>query len=118
MPKTDTRSDDAKALYQRIAQAGFYGIETKILAKNERGALSELLREKAVVIIGEFLVYTTETYHAMTALILEGKSKGAMFTIADAKIHLPLSRKYMIPLLNKMEEERIVERIGDSRRVL
>ncbi|NLV85031.1 MAG: hypothetical protein GXY60_10730, partial [Spirochaetales bacterium] len=31
---------------------------------------------------------------------------------------LPLSRKYMIPLLNKMEEERIVERIGDSRRVL
>ncbi|MFA6706736.1 MAG: selenocysteine-specific translation elongation factor [Sphaerochaetaceae bacterium] len=118
LPKTDTRSDDAKALYQRIAQAGFYGIETKILAKNERSALSELLREKAVVIIGEFLVYTTKTYHAMTALILKGKFKGAMFTIADAKIHLPLSRKYMIPLLNKMEEERIVERIGDSRRVL
>ena len=46
---------------------------------------------------------------------MEGLSSGSMFSIPEAKDKTGLSRKYIIPLLNKMEEKGMVKREGDSR---
>jgi len=70
------------------------------------------------MMVESLFIYTTETYRTMTALVLKGRAAGETFTIGDAKLHLPLSRKYMIPLLNRMEEDGFIERIGDMRKVL
>jgi selenocysteine-specific elongation factor len=49
---------------------------------------------------------------------LDGLSSGAAFSIPEAKERVGLSRKYIIPLLNRMEEDNLVRREGDQRVVV
>jgi selenocysteine-specific elongation factor len=111
-------SSAAKELLGRIEKSGMQGFPVKDLQKSEKELLGKLLDTRKVMMVESLFIYTTETYRTMTALVLKGRAAGETFTIGDAKLHLPLSRKYMIPLLNRMEEDGFIERIGDMRKVL
>ncbi|NOY08705.1 MAG: selenocysteine-specific translation elongation factor [Spirochaetes bacterium] len=64
------------------------------------------------------IYYSKESYSKLTALILEGYNPGDRFTIPEAKERTSLSRKYIIPLLNRMEKDGYVKRDGNERVVL
>jgi selenocysteine-specific elongation factor len=113
-----TISPQAETLLGKITAKGMFGYEIKLLSREEKQTLGELLRDEQAIIIGEMFVYSSEIYVTIVKKIIGQKKKGDLFSIADAKQHVNLSRKYMIPLLNKMEEQKLVARIGDMRKIL
>ena len=82
------------------------------------GARSELRNlarmEKVVALEGE-IYFSRESFDALARVILEGLDAGTSFSIPEAKEKTGLTRRYMIPFLNKMEEKGLVRRDGDSR---
>ncbi|MBN1412068.1 MAG: selenocysteine-specific translation elongation factor [Spirochaetales bacterium] len=84
----------------------------------EPGAKTELRNlvriEKAVVLEGD-IFFSKDRFNALTRRILDGLSAGSVFSIPEAKEKTGLTRRYMIPLLNKMEEKGMVKREGDCR---
>ena len=77
--------------------------------------LRNLVRLGLLVALEDGIYYPREMYDSLSALVLDGYSKGGRFTIPQAKARTGLSRKYVIPLLNKMEEEGRVKRDGNER---
>ncbi len=107
----------AKQLLQKLHASGMQGMEVKHLTRDDRGILRILVREGYVAVLDGSILYPRETYASLISSILKGKQIGDHFSIADAKKHVPLSRKYMLPLLNTMEEDGYVVRVGDMRKV-
>ena len=77
--------------------------------------LRNLTRLEKVVALEDDIYYSTENFKNLTDRILAGLSPGTSFSIPEAKEKTGLSRRYMIPLLNKMEEKGMVRRDGDNR---
>lgn len=75
-------------------------------------------RENLIIPLTDTLFYSRGVYDEVAAVILDGMSKGDRFTIALTKERTGLSRKYIIPLLNRMEEEKRVKREDNERIVL
>ncbi|MCD6122628.1 MAG: selenocysteine-specific translation elongation factor [Spirochaetales bacterium] len=64
------------------------------------------------------IYYSRRRYNELILKILTGLKNGDKFTIPEAKERTALSRKYIIPLLNKMESEGYVKRDGNYRIVI
>ena len=64
------------------------------------------------------IYYSAELYQQLLATILDGLAVGERFTINLARERTGLSRKYIIPLLNKMELDRWVRRDDTDRIVI
>jgi selenocysteine-specific elongation factor len=64
------------------------------------------------------IFYAKEAYDTLGAEILAGRKTGDRFSIPEAKERTGLSRKYMLPLLNRMEKDGLLRREGDVRVVL
>ena len=79
--------------------------------------LRNLTRLGKVVALEGDIYYSAENFKALADRILEGLAAGSSFSIPEAKERTGLSRRYMIPLLNRMEEDGMVRRDGDSRTV-
>ncbi|MFW5747341.1 MAG: SelB C-terminal domain-containing protein, partial [bacterium] len=77
-----------------------------------------LVREGLLVQLEGGLYYRPEAYAALRDKILVGLSSGASFTIPEAKDRSGLTRKYIIPLLNRMEADKFVRRVDNQRIVL
>jgi selenocysteine-specific elongation factor len=80
--------------------------------------LSTLVRLGLVVPLEGGLFYSRATYDAINAEVLAHRRQGDRFTIPEAKDRTRLSRKFMIPLLNRMEKDGLLRRDGDARIVL
>jgi selenocysteine-specific elongation factor len=97
---------------------------TQILAGGRTGfqgpspELNTLVRLGLVVPLEDGIFYAKETYDALGAEILAGRKAGDRFSIPEAKQRTSLSRKYMLPLLNRMEKDGLLRRDGDARVVL
>ena len=121
--KTNSNNSQISALSKKlladIDAAGKAGFD---LSKNQiKGAAAEirqLARAGMVVTLSETLIYSERVYNSICKDILEGLTSGDTFDIAHAKNHTGLSRKYIIPLLNRMEEKKLVVREESMRRVL
>ena len=116
--KQDDLPKEAQRLLAKIEHAGLCGFETKALAREEKPVIGILLQKELIVILDGSFIYSLEMFRQITSLVLQGRKIGDLISIADAKAHLPLSRKYMIPILNQMEREKFLMRIGDARRIL
>lgn len=57
-------------------------------------------------------------YERLSRAVLAGRAAGERFSVGQAKDRTGLSRKYILPLLNRMEDEGLVKREGDVRVVL
>lgn len=109
----------SKKLLAAIDASGKTGF---VLSKNSiKGAASEirqLSRAGMAVPLSESLFYSEKIYNSICKEILGGLKSGDTFDIAHAKNRTGLSRKYIIPLLNRMEEKKLVVREESLRRVL
>ncbi|HAK47156.1 MAG TPA: selenocysteine-specific translation elongation factor [Spirochaeta sp.] len=114
-----TLSKAAAQILKETELAGKAGLD--IAKKKIPGAnkdLRILTRAGLIVPLTETLFMTEKVYTELCSVILKGLKKGDTFDIAQAKERTGLSRKYIIPILNKMEERKIVKREENLRRVL
>jgi selenocysteine-specific elongation factor len=75
----------------------------------------ELIRLKHLVSLDGNIVFHKKIYEELTNSIMrlfDGRDK---ISISDAKEATGLSRKYLIPLLNRIERDGLIKRLGDFR---
>jgi len=92
-----------------------------ILAKGRTGwegqhpELNTLVRLGRVVPLEDGIFYARETYERIATEILAGRTSGDRFSVPEAKERTGLSRKYTLPLLNRMEKDGLLHREQDAR---
>jgi selenocysteine-specific elongation factor len=112
-------SPAARELLETMRKNGIAGLE---LSKDMKPGAAKELRNLcrlgfAVSLEGE-IYYAAEIYQALVKLVLSDLAPGRTFSIPEAKERAGITRKYMIPLLLKMENEGYVKRDGDVRVVV
>ncbi|WP_211826873.1 selenocysteine-specific translation elongation factor [Kistimonas asteriae] len=115
----DDLGHDGQQLLGRIRAAGKDGFEAdKEKVVGGQKLLRNLVRLGFVVAFEGKIYYATELYDQLLRDILAGFGEGERFGINLARERTGLSRKYIIPLLNKMELDRWVRRDDNDRIVL
>ena len=77
--------------------------------------LSVLIDQGEVVRVADSVVFTAAAYKEMTDRIVEHLSTHGSITVADARTMFDTSRKYVLPLLEHMDQMQITRRMGDER---
>ena len=77
--------------------------------------LSALVEQGKVVRVGDSVVFAAAAYQEMTARIVEYLRGNSSITVAEARTLFDTSRKYILPLLERMDQEQITRRNGDER---
>ena len=105
-----------RQLLQDLRKAGANGLELrKMKITGARKELRNLVRaDRAVSLDGE-IYYDRETYLELVKKLTESLEWVRVLSLAEAKSRTALSRKYIIPLLNRMESDGYVKRSGDER---
>jgi selenocysteine-specific elongation factor len=113
-----TLSPLARRLLEDLLRAGTEGLEPqKLKVAGAQKELATLARTGLAVSLDGAIYYAAETYALLARAILAGRAAGELLELAQAKKASGLSRKYLIPLLNRMELDGYVKREGDARRV-
>lgn len=110
----DLENDMFRDILKKLSRADIQGVELRKTPLDTRLVKPLVKAGKAVLLEGDIL-YHRDVYDRLSSDILsllEGKEK---ITIADAKAKVPLSRKYLIPLLDRMEKDGMLKRYGDYR---
>lgn len=108
----------ARGLLDELKAAGQAGLEPKKLkVAGVRKEPGTLVRTGLAISLDGSIYYDGETYRSLVRSLLAGLPVGAELKLAEAKARSSLSRKYLLPLLNRMEADGLVKREGDLRRV-
>ena len=74
------------------------------------------LQEKGdVVKVNETVVFTTDAYDDMVGRIIAHLQENGSVTVAAAREIFGTSRKYVLPLLEYLDQQRVTRRVGDER---
>ncbi len=103
-----------------LAEAGgLKGLASReVTAPGSQKEFQNLCRMKKLVFLGDGLYYSRPVYEKVSRRIQEYFSGKEAFPIADARELTGLSRKYLLPVLNLMQEEKRLVREGDLRRII
>lgn len=105
-----------RQLLRDLKAAGTRGLElSKLKIAGARKELRNLVRTDLAVSLDGDIYYEKEIYLSLVQTCLAGLEAGGTLTIGEAKNRTNLSRKYIIPLLNRMESDGFVKRSGDER---
>jgi selenocysteine-specific elongation factor len=105
-----------RQLLRDLQAAGIRGLElSKLKIAGARKELRNLVRTDLAVSLDGDIYYEKEIYFGLVRTCLADLESGSTLTIAEAKSRTSLSRKYIIPLLNRMESDGFVKRSGDDR---
>lgn len=77
--------------------------------------LNALIDLGKVVRVNESVIFVTAAYQAMTERIMAHLREKGSITVAEARTMFDSSRKYILPLLEYLDQQRITRRIGDER---
>lgn len=109
-------SPTAKKILEMLEEHRDRGLQLKEIIEPEvRKEMRNLVRIKRVVALEGEIYFSHNRFDALVRDILGDLSPGTSFSIPEAKEKTGLTRRYMIPLLNKMEENGMVKRDGDRR---
>ncbi len=121
-PNGDGASSLPKALAElarRLEAAGEEGLDLgPEAAPGAKSSLDALCRADRAVSLDGRLFLSPEAYRAFVRAILGRRPAGSRFGVGEAKAATGLSRKWILPLLNRMESDGRVRRSGDERIVL
>ena len=113
------------AIEDALGKAGLEGLSLQSLHVQVRhqqkaceNAVRVMVQEKAAERLGQGLLVDRPSLDKFRALAKERFRTGATLDVAEVKDLTGLSRKYVIPLLEWLDKERITRRIGASRIVL
>ena len=77
--------------------------------------LAYLQERGDVVKVNATVIFTSAAYADMAARIVSHLQENGSVTVADARTIFGTSRKYVLPLLEYLDRQRITRRIGDER---
>jgi selenocysteine-specific elongation factor len=105
-----------RQLLRDLREGGERGLElNKLKVAGARKELRILARAGLAVPLEGDIYYEKQIYLDLVRRCLEELEVGGTLTIARTKERTGLSRKYVIPLLNRMERDGFVKRSGDDR---
>jgi hypothetical protein len=105
-----------RQLLRDLQAGGSRGLElSKLKIAGARKELRALVRADLAVAMEGDIYYAKGVYRELIRSCLAGLEVGGILTIAQCKERTGLSRKYVIPLLNRMERDGFVKRSGDER---
>jgi selenocysteine-specific elongation factor len=112
----DALPDEKKAVLDTLLGRGIEGAELdRSVDDAEKRHLGDLIRLGFAVSLDGNIVLHREVYEELKRKVMtlfDGKDK---IGIAEAKDATSFSRKFIIPLLNRMESDGLIKRIGDFR---
>ena len=116
LPKT---SPFGRKLLQDLRDAGETGLNPSRLKIDGAEKEFRKLNKLGYAVSLDGVVYLSiEAYEKHVGAIVKGRKTGDKITISDARENTGLSRKYILPILNRMEAEGYLKRVGDARIVL
>ena len=77
--------------------------------------LGVLVDQDKVVRVGDGVIFDAVVYREMTARIVQHLKDHGNITVAEARTMFNTSRKYILPLLEHMDQQQITRRTGDER---
>jgi selenocysteine-specific elongation factor len=114
---TEENLPDAKrAALEEFHARGDQGMELdKITDDRKKRDIGELIKLDFLVSLDGNIVYHRKVYDDMKKKILSLFDSRDKISVVEAKAAAGLSRKYIIPLLNRIEREGLIKRLGDFR---
>ncbi|MCI0878593.1 MAG: SelB C-terminal domain-containing protein, partial [Chloroflexi bacterium] len=77
--------------------------------------LGVLVDEGKVVKVNESVVFAASAYQEMADRIVEHLRSQGSITVAEARTMFNTSRKYILPMLEHLDQQRVTRRVGDER---
>ena len=77
--------------------------------------LGVLVDQDKVVRVGDGVIFDAAVYREMTGRIVQHLKDHGNITVAEARTMFNTSRKYILPLLEHMDQQQITRRTGDER---
>ena len=77
--------------------------------------LGALIDQGKVVKVNESVVFAASAYQELTDKIVAHLEDKGSITVADARTMFDTSRKYILPLLEHLDQQRVTRRVGDER---
>ncbi|QBF83695.1 selenocysteine-specific translation elongation factor [Shewanella maritima] len=109
----------SQSLLAKVRDAERAGIAAdKQLVGNDKKLIKNLARLKYVTLLDDHIYYDTQLYNQLVEDVLSGCEKLDLLSMAQIKDRSHLSRKYAIPLANRMERDGWVRRQENDRLVL
>ncbi|MDE0719104.1 MAG: selenocysteine-specific translation elongation factor [Dehalococcoidia bacterium] len=84
-------------------------------AKVSPELLSVLIDQGKVVRVADGVIFAASAYKEMTDRIVEHLKDQGSITVADARTMFDSSRKYILPLMEHLDQQQITRRNGDER---
>ena len=113
-------NNSQKILLEKLKKEDLNGLEERIIKSFTNGIkdIKVLSALKLAIYLEDGIYYHIESYNKAKNLILKGAKPKDIITIAFVKEKTKLSRKYVIPLLNALEREKLLKRNGNDRIVI
>jgi selenocysteine-specific elongation factor len=77
-----------------------------------------LLRDRVLVKLADDLVFHQSALQGLRQLMAVQKAKSSKIDVGTFKDLLGVTRKYAIPLLEYLDQQRVTRRVGDERIIL
>jgi selenocysteine-specific elongation factor len=91
--------------------------EKKLISQipESKEIINFLIQEQEIIRLNEGILLENNNYAMMKNKLIDFLKINGSLSIPQVRTLLGISRKYIIPLLNKMDQEKITQRQGDNR---
>lgn len=115
-----TLNNSQKILLEKLKKEDLSGLDEKTIRTFTNGMkdIKVLSASKKAMYLDEGIYYHIDVYNRIKKLILQNTKTNDIITIAAVRDKTGLSRKYVLPILNAFEREKLVRREGSERIVL
>lgn len=112
----DALTEDKKKILQTILENGIEGVEIDKLSNDKmKKDVKDLIKLGFAVSLDGKIIYHKKTYDELKNKVMNLFESAPKISVPQAKDATDLSRKYIIPLLNRIETDGLIKRIGDFR---
>lgn len=78
-------------------------------------AINALLEQKKLIKIADGIVFLPEAYEQMVQKVMDLLKANGKVTVGEVRDMLGSSRKYVLALLERLDEQKVTRRVGDER---
>ncbi|MBW5396031.1 SelB domain-containing protein, partial [Brachyspira hampsonii] len=109
-----------KLLLEKLKKEDLNGLDEKIIKTFTNGMkdIKVLSLSKKAVYLDDGIYYHIDVYNRIKKIIMQNTKTNDIITISSVRDKTGLSRKYVLPILNALEREKLVRREGSERIVL